>query len=63
MITYKIYKIKFRNKIKFKEETTMTVSKIERLDEIPLILHWLTTMHIAEIIDNIWPSHGNWQGK
>jgi len=40
----------------------MTISKIERVDEIPLILHWLTTMRIAEIIDSVWHSHGNWQG-
>jgi len=40
----------------------MVISKIERVDEIPIVLHWLTEMHIAEIIDSIWQSHGNWQG-
>jgi len=40
----------------------MVISKIERVDEIPIVLHWLTEMHIAEIIDGIWQSHGNWQG-
>lgn len=40
----------------------MTISKIERVDEIPLILHWLTTMRIAQIIDSIWSCHGNWRG-
>jgi len=40
----------------------MIISKIERVEEIPIVLHWLTEMHIAEIIDSIWQSHGNWQG-
>jgi len=40
----------------------MAISKIERVDEIPIVLYWLTEMHIAEIIDSIWQSHGNWQG-
>ena len=40
----------------------MTNQKVERVDEIPLILHWLKVMRIAEIIDTIWDPHGNWQG-
>lgn len=40
----------------------MAVQKIERIDEIPLILHWLMTMRTAEFIDTIWQTHGNWQG-
>lgn len=40
----------------------MTNQKVERVDGIPLILHWLKVMRIAEIIDNIWHPHGNWQG-
>lgn len=40
----------------------MTISKIERVDEIPIVLYWLTNMHIAETIDRVWQSHGNWQG-
>jgi transposase len=40
----------------------MKISKIERVDEIPLILHWLKVMRVAEIIDSVWESHGNWQG-
>ncbi|MCP3872190.1 MAG: transposase [Desulfobacteraceae bacterium] len=38
------------------------IAKIERVDDIPLILHWLTKMRIAEIIDAVWLVHGNWQG-
>ena len=40
----------------------MAAQKIERVDDIPLILHWLKNMHITEIIDGIWKTHGNWQG-
>lgn len=40
----------------------MKKQKIERVDEIPLILHWLKVMRITEIIDTIWHPHGNWQG-
>ena len=40
----------------------MIISKIERVEEIPIVLYWLTEMRIAEKIDNIWQSHGNWQG-
>lgn len=38
----------------------MANQRIERVDEIPLILHWLKVMRIAEIIDDIWQPHGNW---
>jgi len=40
----------------------MMGTKIERVDNIPLILHWLMKMRIAEIIDSIFTPHGNWQG-
>ena len=40
----------------------MATQKIERVDDIPLILHWLKNMHIAEVIDGIWKTHGNRQG-
>ncbi len=40
----------------------MISQKIERVDEIPLILHWLKIMRVAEIIDAIWLQHGNWKG-
>ena len=36
--------------------------KIERVDEIPLILHLLKKMLVAEMIDAVWCSHGNWHG-
>jgi len=44
------------------ESPPMNPHKIEQIDDIPLIFHWLTQMRVAELIDQIWPSHGNWQG-
>lgn len=40
----------------------MTKTRIERVDELPLILTWLLNMRIAEIIDGIWHPHGQWEG-
>jgi hypothetical protein len=37
-------------------------TKIERVDEIPVLLHWLKQMRVEEIIDSIWKPHGNWKG-
>ncbi len=31
----------------------MSTSKIERVDDIPLIFHWLMKMKVAELIDRI----------
>lgn len=36
--------------------------KIERVDNLPIILVWLVKMKVAELIDSIWTPHGNWQG-
>ena len=40
----------------------MAKQKIERVDDIPLILHWLKKMRTAELMDAVWSTHGNWQG-
>lgn len=40
----------------------MPSTRIERVDELPLILTWLLNMHVSGIIDGIWYSHGRWQG-
>jgi len=40
----------------------MMEKRIERVDNIPLILHWLLKMRINEIIDSVFTPHGNWQG-
>ncbi len=36
----------------------MSIIRIERVDELPLILSWLLKMGIIEIIDGIWQPHG-----
>jgi transposase len=36
--------------------------RIERVDEIPLLLHWLAEMGVQEKIDSLWKAHGNWEG-
>lgn len=40
----------------------MTELEIERVDQLPVILHWLRQMRIAELIDRFWQPHGNWIG-
>ncbi len=36
--------------------------RIERVDEIPLLMHWLDQMGVQEKIDSLWKPHGNWEG-
>jgi len=36
--------------------------RIERVDDIPLILEWLSQMGVQEEIDSLWKPHGNWGG-
>lgn len=36
--------------------------KIERVDNLPIIVMWLLKMRVNEFIDSIWNPHGNWQG-
>lgn len=40
----------------------MPSTRIERVDDLPLILTWLLNMHVSEIIDGIWHAHGQRQG-
>ncbi|NTV59410.1 MAG: IS1634 family transposase, partial [Deltaproteobacteria bacterium] len=39
----------------------MSEQSIQRVDDIPLILHWLKAMGVREIIDSVWQPHGNWE--
>lgn len=41
------------------EELTITT---ERVDDIPLLLSQLGVMQISTLIDQHFPTHGNWQG-
>ena len=36
--------------------------KIERIDSLPLLYHWLDQMKVAVIIDQIWSRPSKWQG-
>lgn len=36
--------------------------QIARVDAIPILFHWLKTMHIQEHIDTHWTSHREWEG-
>jgi len=36
--------------------------KIERVDGVPLIVHWLLQMRVPELIDALWQPHSHWQG-
>lgn len=40
----------------------MEPKKIERIDSIPILYHWLDRMKVAELIDMVWESDTNWQG-
>jgi hypothetical protein len=36
---------------------------VERVDDIPVLLHHLSTMPIAAMLDQSFPTHGNWTGE
>lgn len=40
----------------------MMRQKIERVDGIPLIIHWLMHMRVHELIDHMYTPHTNWEG-
>ncbi|WP_295405495.1 hypothetical protein [uncultured Thiocystis sp.] len=42
--------------------TAPTVTRIERVDDIPLLLAQLAKMEVASLLDQHFPTHGNWQG-
>ncbi|GIV88712.1 MAG: hypothetical protein KatS3mg055_1230 [Chloroflexus sp.] len=41
------------------EELTITT---ERVDDIPLLIAWMERMGLAELVNEHFPVHGNWQG-
>ncbi|MEJ7709667.1 MAG: hypothetical protein WKF84_07355 [Pyrinomonadaceae bacterium] len=41
------------------EELTLTT---ERVDDIPLLLSQLEKMRLSTLIDQHFPTHGNWKG-
>jgi transposase len=36
---------------------------VERVDDIPVLLHHMSTMQIAALLDQYFPTHGNWTGQ
>ncbi len=38
------------------------IQRIERVDEIPLMLNWLMQMGVHEVTDSIYKPHTNWDG-
>lgn len=36
--------------------------RIERVDNLPIIITWLLRMRVNSVIDSLWRSHGKWQG-
>ena len=43
-------------------ETTLSITKIERADDIPLLTAQMEKMGVAQLLDKYFPMHGNWQG-
>ena len=43
-------------------ETPISITRTERVDDIPLLLAQMEKMNIAALLDNHFPVHGNWQG-
>lgn len=45
-----------------RKEATTSEMRIERVDNLPIIITWLLKMRVHTIIDTLWSRHGNWQG-
>ena len=43
-------------------ETPISITRTERVDDIPLLLAQMDKMNIAALLDKHFPMHGNWQG-
>jgi transposase len=43
-------------------ETPISITRTERVDDIPLLLAQMDRMDIAAVLDRHFPMHGNWQG-
>jgi len=43
-------------------DTLPTIARIERVDDVPLLLAQLSKMEVAPLLDAYFPMHGNWQG-
>jgi hypothetical protein len=43
-------------------DTQQLTSRIERVDDIPLLLAQMRKIRLVELIEQPFPAHGNWQG-
>lgn len=43
-------------------ETPINVTKIERIDDVPLLLAQMEKMQVSTLLDQYFPMHGNWKG-
>lgn len=43
--------------------TKQPTFKTERIDDIPLLLAQLERMQVGSLLDEHFPTHGNWQGR
>ncbi len=37
--------------------------KVERVDDIPVLLAQVQAMHVASLLDAWFPTHGHWKGE
>jgi len=43
-------------------EILPNITKIERIDDIPLLITQMEKMQVAQLLNKHFPTHGNWQG-
>jgi len=43
-------------------KTSQKIIKVARVDDIPVLLAQMKKMGLASLLDNHFPTHGNWQG-
>ena len=44
-------------------DTSIRLIKVERVDDIPVLLAQLNTMYVATLLDEWFPTHGHWKGE
>lgn len=44
-------------------DTSIRLMKVERVDDMPVLLAQLNTMHVAALLDEWFPTHGHWTGE
>lgn len=44
-------------------DKSIRLIKVERVDDIPVLLEQLRTMQVAALLDELFPTHGHWKGE